>query len=78
MNKPLWRQGTKVPINIYEGERPVCQCQTAADAKRIVQAVNFATQVQALDKPTPKRGRPHAVKTAVDAAVHEALEFHNI
>ncbi len=35
-----WRVGRKVPINVYEGERPVCQCQTAADAMLIVKAVN--------------------------------------
>jgi hypothetical protein len=38
----LWRVGSKVPINVYEGDRPVCQCQTAIDAKRIVEAVNAA------------------------------------
>jgi len=35
-----WRTGTRVPINVYEGERPICQCQTAMDAKLIVLAVN--------------------------------------
>lgn len=37
-----WRVGSKVPINVYEGDRPVCQCHTAIDAKRIVDAVNAA------------------------------------
>ena len=36
-----WRIGSKVPINVYEGERPICQCHTAIDAKRIVDAVNM-------------------------------------
>jgi len=47
----VWRQGRKVPLNIYEdfpggepgGEpfsRPVCQCHTAADANLICHAVN--------------------------------------
>ena len=36
----LWRVGHKVPINVYDGNRPVCQCQTALDAKLIVCAVN--------------------------------------
>jgi hypothetical protein len=40
MGNELWRVGTHIPINVYEGGRPVCQCQTALDAKRIVQAVN--------------------------------------
>src|ERR1041384_1702712 len=36
-----WRQGTKVPINVYDSEnRPVCQCQTTYDAAVIVKAVN--------------------------------------
>lgn len=35
-----WRIGKKVPINVYDGDRPVCQCQTAEDAKLIVIAVN--------------------------------------
>lgn len=35
-----WRVGTKVTINVYEGDRPVCQCHTAIDAKRIVEAMN--------------------------------------
>lgn len=35
-----WRVGTKVPINVYDGDRPVCQCQTAMDARLIVAAVN--------------------------------------
>ena len=34
-----WRVGKKVPINVYEGERPICQCQTAVDARMIVSAV---------------------------------------
>lgn len=36
----MFRQGSSVPINIYDGDRPVCQCQTVEDAKRIVEAVN--------------------------------------
>lgn len=35
-----WRVGTRVPINIYAGDRPICQCHTALDAKLIVKAVN--------------------------------------
>jgi len=40
-----WRVGTQVPINVYEGDkpgRPICQCHTAQDARRIVRAVNTA------------------------------------
>lgn len=35
-----WRVGSKVPINVYDNDRPVCQCQTVLDAKVIVRAVN--------------------------------------
>lgn len=35
-----WRVGQQVPINVYDGDRPVCQCHTAFDAKRIVDSVN--------------------------------------
>lgn len=35
-----WRVGSKVPINVYAGNRPVCQCHTEADAAHIVRAVN--------------------------------------
>jgi ADP-ribose pyrophosphatase YjhB (NUDIX family) len=35
-----WRAGTKVPLNVYEGDRPVCQCHNVEDATRIVAAMN--------------------------------------
>jgi hypothetical protein len=44
-----WRVGKTFPINVYEDDessglatlsRPICQCHTALDAKRIVEAVN--------------------------------------
>jgi hypothetical protein len=38
--KGKWRVGRKVPINVYEGNTPVCQCQTVEYARRIVEAVN--------------------------------------
>lgn len=37
-----WRVGSHVPINVYDGDRPVCQCHTVEDAYRIVAAVNAA------------------------------------
>ena len=42
-----WRVGSKVPINVYEGNRPVCQCHTVADARRIVRAMNTLTVTEA-------------------------------
>lgn len=35
-----WRTGSKIPLNVYEGDRPVCQCHTPEDAARIVEAMN--------------------------------------
>jgi hypothetical protein len=35
-----WRIGSKVPLNVYEQERPVCQCHSEDDAQTIVEAVN--------------------------------------
>ncbi len=35
-----WRLGGKIVLNVYEGNRPVCQCHNEADARRIVAAVN--------------------------------------
>jgi len=35
-----WRLGHKVPINVYAGDRPVCQCHNEEDARLIVEAVN--------------------------------------
>lgn len=37
-----WRVGRKVPLNVYEGSRPVCQCHNPEDAQRIVDAMNAA------------------------------------
>jgi hypothetical protein len=41
-----WRVGTHVPINVYEDERPICQCHTVEDARRIVRAVNGIAATQ--------------------------------
>ena len=49
-----WRQGHKVPVNVYAGDRPVCQCHAVEDAKLIVAAVNDYLARQAM---TGKRQR---------------------
>jgi hypothetical protein len=41
---PPWHQGSKIPTNIYEGDRPICQTHTVADAKRIVESVNAVSK----------------------------------
>lgn len=38
----MWRVGGKVPLNVYDGDRPVCQCHTAEDAAKIVEAMNYS------------------------------------
>jgi hypothetical protein len=35
-----WRVGRRVRLNVYDGDRPVCQCHTEAEARIIVDAVN--------------------------------------
>lgn len=47
MRETKWRVGTKVPLNVYEGDRPVCQCHTAEDAARIVAAMTSVPQLRA-------------------------------
>lgn len=42
----IWRQGTQVPINVYDGDRPVCQCHNEEDAKLICLAVNYWNEEQ--------------------------------
>jgi hypothetical protein len=38
----VWRVGGKVPVNVYEGDRPVCQCHSEEDARSIVETMNRA------------------------------------
>ena len=43
MNDKLWRVGSKVPLNVYDGEgNPVCQCHSEIQSMLIVAAVNYA------------------------------------
>jgi hypothetical protein len=50
-----WRVGEQVPINVYDGDRPVCQCHNESDAILIVQAVNLVRWLQ--------RTAPETLKT---------------
>lgn len=58
-----WRIGTRIPINVYEGDRPICQCHSVVDAKQIVDAVN--ANVIALFN--------QSVKAAHDTALNKCL-----
>lgn len=40
-----WRIGTKIPLNVYDGDRPVCQCHSLMDAIDIVTAINLQASV---------------------------------
>ena len=48
MNEPMitWRVGSKVPLNVYDGDRPVCQCHSEEDAARIVAAMNGGAEAR--------------------------------
>lgn len=35
-----WSVGGKVPLNVYENDRPMFQCHTPEDAERIVSLLN--------------------------------------
>ena len=35
-----WRVGRQIPLNVYDGDRPVCQCHDLIDAADIVRAMN--------------------------------------
>lgn len=43
----MWRVGGKVQLNVYDGDRPVCQCHTAEDAAKIVEAMNYSESPRA-------------------------------
>lgn len=37
-----YRLGSKIKLNVYDGDRPMCQCHNDADAMEIVAALNQA------------------------------------
>lgn len=47
-DEKLWRVGRKVPINVYLGDAPVCQCHTPEMAARIVSAMNQSKEIRQL------------------------------
>ena len=58
---PRWRVGNKKPINVYEGDRAVCNCRTPKDAAQIVAALNAAeTRSQAAAPPVEAVGQQGA------------------
>ncbi len=57
-----WRTGTKNNLNVYEGDRSVCQCHNPEDAARIVAGMNYAAdRITDVLRNLPRRdasGRP--------------------
>jgi hypothetical protein len=52
----MWRVGNKVPINVYEDDRPVCQCHNEIDAKAIVDAMNGESAIRELIAQAEQKG----------------------
>lgn len=48
--RPEWRLGRNIPLNVYEADRPVCQCHNREDAARIVSAVNSESRLAQLER----------------------------
>jgi hypothetical protein len=61
-----WRVGRKVPINVYDGDTPVCMCQTPEYAAAIVAAMN--AQIA---------GAPEVWEYRVGAPTYGYTEFTN-
>lgn len=59
-----WRIGSKVGLNVYEGQRPICQCHTREDALEIVAAINLVRS---------KHHLVDAAKRHADAAMRKEL-----
>lgn len=48
---PIWRVGSRVPLNVYEGDSPVCQCHNIRHAREIVNAMNQMASVRRVKNP---------------------------
>jgi len=44
----VWRVDQKIPLNVYEGDRLVCQCHAIEDAYRIAAAMNASIEAESL------------------------------
>lgn len=59
-----WRVGGKVPLNVYEGDRPMFQCHTPEDAARIVELLRRgAGEPREREKPPVTGLRLRAIAT---------------
>ena len=73
----LWRVGKRVPINVYEGDRPVCQCHSSMDAQEIVAAMN-AAQAEVSMSEGKRETATSDGKQAVGAKVEEIVKKHGL
>lgn len=52
-----WRVGGKVPLNVYEDDRPMFQCHTPEDATRVVLLLNGQEEAGKLIADSESMGR---------------------
>jgi hypothetical protein len=60
-----WRVGRKIALNVYDGDRPACQCHTALDAQLIVRAMNA----------TAPRQSPTAISAPPNTQYHVGIPY---
>lgn len=46
MAETKWRIGHKVPLNVYKGDYPVCQCHTPQEALELVNGMNAKEELE--------------------------------
>lgn len=72
MTDGAWRVGHHILINVYEGDRPICQCHNEADAALIVEAVNRMSEFKRIhDECHAQRDRAKAEVQRLRAKVAE-------
>lgn len=75
-----WRVGGKVPVNVYDGDRPVCQCHNAEDAARIVTSINTLTAAESREaaaKDERDESREEIVSLAQEHANYMGEDFES-
>jgi hypothetical protein len=77
--KGLWRVGGKVPLNVYEGDRPMFQCHTPEDASRIVSMLNATAALESrLDVMTKLAVEHKEISEALESQLVEmAMQLPN-
>jgi hypothetical protein len=50
MTAARWRVGSKVPVNVYDGDRPVCQAHNEQDARLIAAAPELLEALEAAEQ----------------------------